>query len=147
MTAPCFVDSNVLIYFRDASEPKKQAQAAAWLSALWQSRAGRLSVQVLSEFYVTVTQKLRPGMDAASAWTDVRNLMVWQPVPLDLVVLGGGRAVQDRYQLSWWDSLIVSAAQVAGCRFLLTEDLQNGQIFDSVEVVDPFQQGPDLLGL
>lgn len=62
MTASCFVDTNVLLYFHDASEPVKQAAAAPWLTALWQARAGRVSYPVLSEFYVTVTRKLQPGM-------------------------------------------------------------------------------------
>jgi predicted nucleic acid-binding protein len=61
MSAKVFVDTNILVYCRDASEPQKQAQTAAWMAALWKQRTGRLSFQVLQEFYVTVTAKLTPG--------------------------------------------------------------------------------------
>jgi predicted nucleic acid-binding protein len=60
MSAKVFVDTNVLVYCRDASEPKKQAQNSAWMAALWKQRTGRLSFQVLQEYYVTVTSKLSP---------------------------------------------------------------------------------------
>ena len=63
MSAKVFVDTNILVYCRDASEPEKQEQALAWMAGLWQTGRGRLSFQVLQEFYVTVTQKLKPGLD------------------------------------------------------------------------------------
>ena len=62
MTAAVFVDTNVLVYARDAASPEKQGRAAAWIRTLWQSRAGRLSVQILQEYYAVVTRKLRPGL-------------------------------------------------------------------------------------
>ena len=74
MTDKVFVDTNVLVYSRDASEPRKQKQAMAWMAELWESQAGRLSFQVLQEFYVTVTEKLQPGMEPQSARDDVRSL-------------------------------------------------------------------------
>lgn len=77
MSVKVFVDTNVLVYTRDASEPRKQEQAMAWMSHLWNGRAGRLSFQVLQEFYVTVTEKLTPGMDPKSARSDIRALLAW----------------------------------------------------------------------
>ena len=62
MSAKVFVDTNVLVYCRDASEPEKQAQTAAWMASLWEQKTGRLSFQVLQEYYVTVTAKLSPGL-------------------------------------------------------------------------------------
>ncbi|HUP00829.1 MAG TPA: PIN domain-containing protein, partial [Gemmatimonadota bacterium] len=112
------------------------------LHHLWRSGKGRLSYQVLHEFYVTVTDKLVPGMERAAARQDVRDLMVWDPIPLDKVVLEGAWAVQDSHRLSWWDALIVAAAQVGGCNTLLTEDLQDGMDLDGVRVVNPFQHDP-----
>ena len=145
MTATVFVDTNVLVYSRDASEPQKQEQALAWMTHLWQTRTGRLSFQVLQEFYVTVTTKLDPGMDARHARREVRSLLPWRPVPVDSQVIEGAWATQDRYKLSWWDSLIVSAAQVADCQYLLTEDLRSGQKFGAVQVVNPFHHPPPSL--
>jgi predicted nucleic acid-binding protein len=141
-TAPVFVDSSVLIYVRDSADPEKQAQAAAWMGELWRSRRGRLSSQVLSEFYVTVTQKLRPGLDRESARADVRMLSAWQPIPLDEPVFDEAWHIQDRYGLSFWDALIVGAARVCGCGYVLSEDLQDGQDLAGIRVVSPFLHHP-----
>ncbi len=124
MAERIFVDTNVLVYSRDASEPPKQKQAMAWMARLWNEQTGRLSFQVLNEFYVTVTNKLRPGMDPQNAREDVRFLLAWRPIPVDTRVVEGAWRIQGRYKLSWWDALIVSAAQASDCRYLLTENLQ-----------------------
>ncbi len=142
MSATIFVDTNVLVYRRDAGQGEKQAQAEAWMERLWSGRNGRLSYQVLQEYYVTVTLKLSPGLDAEAARNDVRSLLAWHPVAVDSGVVEGAWVIQDRYQLSWWDALIVAAAQVANCRFLLTEDLQDGQELGGVQVVSPFSNSP-----
>ena len=138
-----FVDTNVLVYSRDASEPPKQRQAMAWMARLWSEQTGRLSFQVLNEFYVTVTNKLQPGMDQQSAREDVRSLLAWRPIPLDIHVVEGAWRIQDRHKLSWWDALIVSAAQVSDCRYLLTEDLQETLKMGKVEVINPFRTLPE----
>jgi predicted nucleic acid-binding protein len=143
MTVRVFVDSNVLVYARDASEPPKQKQAMSWMAYLWEKRTGRLSFQVLNEFYVTVTQKLRPGMDPQRAREDVRTLLAWHPLAGDARVVEGAWLIQDRYKLSWWDALIVSTAQVDHCGYLLTEDLQEKQIYGGVEVINPFRTTPE----
>ncbi|MBN1418711.1 MAG: PIN domain-containing protein [Planctomycetes bacterium] len=143
MTAPVFVDTNVLVYARDATEPLKQARALVWLETLWRSARGRISYQVLQEFYVTVTRKLRPGMDREAARADVRNLLAWNPLPVGATVFEGAWRVQDRFGMAWWDALIVSAAQTADCGILLTEDLTDGQVFGGVKVVNPFLHGPE----
>jgi predicted nucleic acid-binding protein len=143
MTGPAFVDTNVLVYRRDQGEQEKQPRAELWLRHLWERRLGRLSVQVLKEFYVTVTQKLVPGIDRESARSEVRSLFTWRPVPTNVQVMDGAWRVQDRFGLSFWDSLIVSAAQLAVCRYLLSEDLQDGLQLGSLEVVDPFRRTPD----
>ena len=133
-----FVDTNVFVYTRDASEPGKQPLAAAWVEYLWRSRNGRLSSQVLQEYYQAVTRKLSPGLTTEAARQDVRDLFAWQPVMIDSAIVERAWSVEDRYQLSWWDSLIVGAALHAECRYLLTEDLQQGQEFGTVTVVNPF---------
>ena len=143
MNGRVFVDTNVLVYSRDASEPPKQKQAMAWMARLWSEQTGRLSFQVLNEFYVTVTLKLQPGMDPQSAREDVRSLLAWRPIAIDTRVVEGGWRIQDRYDLSWWDALIVSAAQVTDCRYLLTEDLQEHRNMGNVEVINPFRTAPD----
>lgn len=146
MSANFFVDTNLLVYTRDASEPEKQRKAMGWMTRLWQDNTGRLSYQVLKEFYITVTHKLTPGLPVDIARMDVRSLMSWRPLSTSTPVLERAWTVQDRYNLSWWDALIVSAAQTAGCRYLLTEDLQEQQALGDVLVINPFHSGPDMVG-
>jgi len=142
MTGPVFVDSNVLVYARDAAHSDKQRQASAWMTELWRLRIGRVSIQVLTEYYITVTQKLRPGLDQETARQDVRSLFAWKPIRLDERILEEAWRVQDRYSLSFWDALILGAAQAGACRYLLTEDLQNEQRIGDVTVVNPFWSTP-----
>ena len=140
MSAPVFVDTNVLIYALDAANPKKQEAARAWRDELWKSRRGRISFQVLQEFYVKVTQK-RPSA-RQEARSEVRDLLAWRPVTVDDAILERAWKIQGRYQLSFWDSLIVAAAKAASCRYLLTEDLQPNQDLDGLLVVNPFLRDP-----
>lgn len=139
MTETFFVDTNIFAYARDAGEAEKQPRAAAWLERLWQERLGRISYQVLIEYYQVVTRKLSPGLGAEAARLDIRDLLAWRPITVDGAVLEQAWLVQDRFSLSWWDALIVGAAQRADCRYLLSEDLQAGQDLDGVIVVDPFE--------
>ena len=138
MIAPVFVDTNVIVYRYDTRVPEKQSRADEWLTLIWSRRSGRVSTQVLLEFYSTITRKLKPAMAAADVRRVVRGLSSWQPIPVDLPVLERAWFLQDRYSLSWWDALIVAAAQACECEILLTEDLQHGQVFDTVRVIDPF---------
>ena len=139
-----FVDTNLLVYSRDASEPDKQQKAMRWMTRLWHDKSGRLSYQVLQEFYITVTHKLDPGLPIDIARMDVRSLMSWQPLSASAAVMERAWTIQDRYGLSWWDALIVSAAQTADCRYLLTEDLQEQQDLGNVQVINPFHSSPEM---
>ena len=143
MTEPVFVDTNVLVYRFDAAKPEKQGAADAWLVRLWETRNGRLSYQVLREFYVTVTKKLTGSLERDQARRAVRSLMAWNPVPSSDHVIEAAWDLEDRYSLSWWDALIVAAAREQSCAILLTEDLQHGQDFGGVRVVNPFVTDPD----
>jgi predicted nucleic acid-binding protein len=145
MTALVFVDTNVLVYQLDGRDPGKQARAQAWLEHLWSTRNGRVSFQVLAELYVTLTRKLAPGLDTDTARKVVRTLAAWQPLTLDDTVFTEAWAVQDRFGLSWWDSLIVAAARVASCSYLLTEDLQHDQELDGLRVIDPSRVPPSAI--
>jgi predicted nucleic acid-binding protein len=141
MTAPVFVDSNVFLYAMDEADPKKQQAARNWRAELWKNRLGRISFQVLNEFYVNAVRK-RPGAgDEARA--EVRDLLAWNPLTTDAALVEQAWKIQDRYQLSYWDALIVAAAKASACGYLLTEDLQAGQKLDGIEVLNPFLRGPN----
>ena len=142
MTGSLFVDTNLLVYFRDASEPQKQAVAERWLRFLWQTRRGRIGFQVLSEFYYTVTRKLDPGLPHEVAREDVAGYLAWQPIPVDAAVMREAWAIQHRYRYNWWDALIIAAARLTDCRYLLTEDLHADQKIDGLRLVDPFAADP-----
>ena len=142
MSGDVFVDTNVLVYARDAGEGAKQARAAEWLDALWNSGRGRTSVQVLQEYYAVVTRKLKPGLPAADARADVRALAAWNPVPNDLALIERAFELEDVGGLSFWDAMIVAAAQRAHCTLLLTEDLQAGREFGGLRVASPFATEP-----
>jgi len=138
MSAPVFVDTNVLVYARDLREKAKQPLAAQWIAQLWRDRSGRTSTQALSEYYVTVTRKLKPGMPCAQAWDEVSAFLSWHPQAVDAALLQRAYQVEQRYRLSWWDSAVVGAAQLQDCALLLTEDLEDGAVFGSVTVRSPF---------
>jgi predicted nucleic acid-binding protein len=140
MIAPCFVDTNVLIYWRDASDPVKQVRAREWLDTLWREQRGRTSVQVLSEFYSVMTRKFT-SVTPEDTWRDVQSFMTWSPQPVDADVMRRAREIEAKYQLNWWDCLIVAAAQLQRCALLLTEDLQDGADYGGVIARNPFQLG------
>jgi predicted nucleic acid-binding protein len=140
MTAPVFVDTNVLIYAHDLADPKKLLIAQKWRAELWNSGRGRISFQVLQEFYAKVTQ-IRPAA-REQARAEVRDLIAWRPVAVDARLLESAWKVQERFQFSFWDSLIVAAAKAASCRWLLTEDSQAGQDLEGLLVLDPFSTDP-----
>jgi len=135
-----FVDTNVLVYAYDVTAGKKREKAKNLLSTLWQSGEGSLSIQVLQEFYVTVTQKLFPPIpidNAAQILADFAQWRVYAPKPADLVA---AIELQRRYQLSFWDAMIVLAARRLHCRKIWSEDLTDGAVYDGIAICNPFAE-------
>jgi predicted nucleic acid-binding protein len=133
-----FADTNLLLYVRDAGAPSKQARALAWHDRLWRDSSGRTSAQVISEYYVNLKRYAGERMSAEQLWSEASRYLAWSPRAIDEEVLQTAREIERRYRISWWDSLIVAAAQLQGCELLLTEDLQDGMTFGSVTVRSPF---------
>lgn len=138
MSVPVFVDTNILIYQQDISDPAKQLCADDWITFLANGRWARISFQVLQELYATLTHKLRPRFEPSEAQEIVRELAVWKPLAADFSTLERSWLLQQRYSLSWWDALIVASAQTCECMALLTEDLQHGQLLGNLRVINPF---------
>jgi predicted nucleic acid-binding protein len=133
-----FVDTNILVYAHDLSAGEKHLRARDLICELWQSGDGCLSIQVLQEFYVTVTRKIALPLDRDTAARIVADLSVWQvhcPGTQDVL---DAIQLQDRYQLSFWDAMMVSSAIQLGCRRIWSEDLNAGQAYDSAVVTNPF---------
>jgi predicted nucleic acid-binding protein len=143
MTAPVFVDTNVFIYAMDPSDPDKQKAARSWREILWRRRLGRISMQVLQEFYVNI-MRIRPAA-REEVRAEIRDLLAWQPVTIDASLLERAWKLQDRFRLSFWDALIVGAAKASSCSYLLTEDLPSSQTIDGVLIVNPFRHQPDTM--
>jgi predicted nucleic acid-binding protein len=138
MTGNIFLDTNILLYARDLSEPSKQPVAQEIIAKAWQQRMGRISIQILNEYFVNVTRKLKPGLSAEEAWNDMDLFMAWNPVPIDRQLISGAFLVYQKYGLSWWDSMVISAAQIANCTSIISEDLSHHQEYFGIQVINPF---------
>jgi predicted nucleic acid-binding protein len=131
-----FIDSNVLIYSDDPRDPAKQRIAVQLIGDHMRGRTGVVSLQVLQEYFTSATGKLKLAADLAKKRVEFFALFqVVEPTVSDVF------AAIDLHRLhrfSYWDSLILHCAKQAGCRELLTEDLQHGQVIDGVRIVNPF---------
>jgi predicted nucleic acid-binding protein len=134
-----FVDTNILAYARDARDPCKNAIALDWLSCLAKTRTGRLSWQVLIEFYAIATHPKKLAMPVTAAQADVLSLQHWQPIAPCADLFKSAWDVQDGYNFSWWDSTIIAAAILTNCKILLSEDLQHEQVVNNtLQIINPF---------
>lgn len=133
-----FVDANVLVYACDASAGPKQRAAEELLARLWDTGTGCLSVQVLQEFFVTVTRKVAKPLPVPDALARVRELAVWHvfaPTADDVIA---AISLHAQSRISFWDAMIVVAAADTGCDVLWTEDLTHGQLLRGVRIQNPF---------
>jgi predicted nucleic acid-binding protein len=133
------VDTNVLVYAYDRSEPGKAARAIEALDFLQTTRTGRLSVQALAEFFVVATRGQAPLLKAAAASRQVDLLSrAFDVLPVTpMVVLEAIRGVR-AHQFSYWDSQIWAVARLNQIPVILTEDFQIGRSIEGVRFVDPF---------
>ena len=143
--AVVFVDTGVLLAADDTHNPTAQAQARAWLQALWQRRAGRVSTQVLNAYYVAATQHF--GMPQGDARAKLRRLQLWQPWQIDQRTLETAWGIEARFNLPYWDALMVASAAQSGASHVLTTALPHQQAIDGVTVLNPFVATPFDLAL
>jgi predicted nucleic acid-binding protein len=133
-----FIDTNILLYAHDPSEPAKHAKSKALLERLWQERTGCLSVQVLQEFFVNATRKLSIPLEITTARTVIEDYSQWivhTPTPKDVLAAVD---VHTNHRTSFWDALILTSALELGCAFVWSEDLNSGQKYAGMEVKNPF---------
>ncbi len=134
---PIFVDTNVWVYAVDAADPAKRERALDAVA----SGPGRdlvVSTQVLTEFFAVVTRKLVVPVPVEDAEAMVRQLSVLPVVAIDASLVVSAVAGSREWQISIWDALILRAAEIAGCRRVLSEDLADGTTYGSVIVENPF---------
>jgi predicted nucleic acid-binding protein len=140
-----FVDTNVLLFEHDQRNPAKRRAAHDWLGLLWEREAGRLSWQVLNEFYANAIGKI--GAPAPVARRAVEAYSLWNPASFSLGMLHRAWHWMDKAGVPYWDSLIVAAAETTNCAYLLSEDFQEGREFGGITVVNPFESMPEAFGL
>lgn len=136
--APAFVDTNVLVYAYDVTEPERRAVAQKTLSELMRSNRLRLSTQVLQELYVTLTRKLGNPLSPDQALPLLEHYAAWPLQTTDFALIREAIHLSSQAVLSFWDSLIVMAAVRSGAQILYTEDLNDGQAIMGLEVRNPF---------
>ena len=137
MSAIVFVDTNILLYAHDQDAGVKRERAHAALTALWSSGEGRLSVQVLQEFYVNVTRKLASPVARSTAREVVMTYGEWVRSPTTPATVTRAADIADMAEISYWDALIVASAEEAGAALLYSEDLNAGQVIAGVKIVNP----------
>ncbi len=133
-----FVDTNILVYAHDGGAGQKHQTSVELLTRLVEEGAGALSLQVLSEFYLTATRKLSiSSREAEDILVDLGGWTIHRPGHADLL---SAARLERRYRISWWDALIVQSAMELGCPVLWTEDLADGQRYGTVTARNPFKQ-------
>ena len=141
MSDKYFVDTNILIYAHDTAAGDKHARARALVEDLWASRSGVVSTQILQELAVNLRQQAKKPLDAKTTREVVSDYLTWQ------VVVNSGDSILEaleleaRYQISFWDALVIQAAQMAGAEILYSEDLSDGQRYGTVRVKNPLTRG------
>jgi predicted nucleic acid-binding protein len=134
-----FVDTNVLVYAHDEGGGRKAAAAQRLLRDLWESGEGCVSVQVLQEFYVVSTRKLRRPLTHEAAAEYAEDFSRWPLHSPDRDDLLAAIAIAKRHRLSLWDAMILRSASRLGCRTLWTEDLKDGAVLEGVRVRNPLK--------
>jgi len=137
MSAHSFLDSNVLVYSDDATVPEKQSRALDLIERCRRERTGVVSTQVLQEYFVTSTKKLKVPADIARRKTELFSH--FDLVQIEAEDILSAIDIHRIHQISFWDALIVRAALRSRCNVLFSEDLQGGRKFDELEIINPFR--------
>lgn len=140
MSDRTFVDTNVLIYAHDIDAGQKHEIAGALLRTLWAERAGVLSTQVLQEFYVNATRKIRKPLTKPEARTVVDAYTPWCVEGIAATDLASAFQIEDQARIGFWDALIIAVAARSGARRIVSEDLNAGQVIAGVTIQNPFKE-------
>ncbi|MCL6589934.1 MAG: PIN domain-containing protein [Firmicutes bacterium] len=133
-----FVDTNILIYSYNINELQKHQKAFLLLSQLWNSGQGALSIQVLQEFYVVVTQKLTNRLSPETAIQIIEDLSNWTCHIPEIADMVEAIYIQQKNTISFWDALIICSAKKVGAEIIWSEDLNHNQLYEGIIVKNPF---------
>ena len=138
MSDKVFVDTNVLVYAHDLSAENRHAKACAIVETLWEAETGVISTQVLQEFYVTITRKIKNPLKPDEAREIIRNYLAWPVQVNDPEMTLRASEIGEKNNLSFWDALIVAAARQVQAKKIISEDLNHGQIIEGILIENPF---------
>jgi len=139
MSDKYFVDTNILMYAHDMAAGEKHQRAKALIEQLWENRSGVVSTQVLQELTVNLRRKVKNPLDAKSTREVVSDYLTWQVVANTGESILEALELETRYELSFWDALVIQAAHAAGAEILYSEDLSDGQRYGTVRVKNPLK--------
>ena len=137
MSDKCFVDTNILVYAHDRSAGVKRQRAQMLLEQLWDSGKGVLSTQVLQELCINLRRKAGNPLPVEEVLRLIREYSTWEVVTNTLESVLRALDIEMRYKTSFWDALILQAAEDAGAAILYSEDLAAGQRYGAIQVVNP----------
>jgi predicted nucleic acid-binding protein len=137
MSDRIFVDTNILVYAHDLSAGDRHAKAAAIIESLWETETGVISTQVLQEFYVTLTRKIKNPLKPDEAREIIRNYIAWPVQINDPETTIRASEIEEKNILSFWDAMIVAAALRLQAQKIITEDLNHGQIIEGILIENP----------
>jgi predicted nucleic acid-binding protein len=141
MNDRCFLDTNILVYAHDRLAGSKHKRAARLTEQLWNDGTGVISTQVLQEFCYTVRRKLTRPLSLDDTYSVVQQYLAWNVVINSPTSVLEAIEMEARYKLSFWDALILHAAQRGGAKTLYSEDFSHSQLYGEVRVLNPFIEG------
>lgn len=139
MSDKYFVDTNILVYAHDSQQGAKHARARTLIETLWQSGEGALSTQVLQELTVNLRRKTARPLSTKETRKVIEDYAKWEVVVNTAESVLEALDLEGRYRISFWDALIVQAAESCGAAVLYSEDLADGQSYGEVRVVNPLK--------
>jgi predicted nucleic acid-binding protein len=146
MNDKAFVDTNVLVYAHDLDAGEKQPIAIEIISDLWESGNGVISTQVLQELYVTLTKKVPSPPNKSQVRRILNNYLAWELAVNNGETILQASEIEETYNISFWDAMVVSAAYSKNAAIILTEDLSAGLLIEGIRIVNPFRQPQNLRG-
>ena len=135
-----FLDTSILVYAYDSSAGLKHSLAREFVEECWENENGCLSIQVLQEFYVTVTRKIKSLLEPQTARQIIADLAHWRVHSPEASDILQAIDLRQSHQLAFWDAMVVQSAMCLGCKQLISEELAHGQTFGEVSVVNPFKE-------
>ncbi len=140
MSDRAFLDTNILVYAYDQHEPHKQRKAQELITDGIEKENLLISVQVLGEFFNVVTRHIPQPMTPDEAQEIIAAISILPVQEIDLTMVNRAIGTHKTYRISYWDALIVTAAERAGCTLILSEDLSDGQAYHNMVVRNPFTE-------